>query len=501
MAIQVIDNFDINTSKPLDNRFVVGTSSTGAFYNTRHDIQWKYAGLRIWDLNDNQPYVYNGFTWSAEASSTIQGLGTAGYISKFTLSNQIDISEIYEESGNIYIGSTISFPFSPAGKLQVNGNIRSYNGGFYGVGSNITAINASNITLGSLDLPRISLSTSSPDWILSRNASSAIWINPVTSLSVGTASALAVTRNFWGQPFNGTQDVIGDMTINGQVNRVIRVGLLSGQINSSGTKIGRIEFGSGATINKTFTIPGYAGDVGGLDTFALLNTAATFSSAQTFTAITTMKNELVVNISNVQKLRVTSSYAVFGAETSIINTIFGPISIPINSPYIRTGLSTLPANPSYTWNSNTDLGIYRPSADVMGFVSTGVDKMRINSNGINLFGTSYTTVPLTFTDPDGAGGGSPYVITPVLSTDCTTLFWFGGSYWYLYFDIEQSPGSGANSQSISTGWLAIERKRSWPSDSSPSNWSSVIVPAGCRVRIYIPATGGATGYYRKFGMG
>lgn len=404
MSIQVIDNFDINVSKPLDNRFVVGPNS---FYQTRHDIQWKYEGLRIWDLNDSQPYFYDGFTWSTESSSTLQGVGTAGYIAKFTLPNQIDTSEIYELNGSILIGTTVSFPSSilgnpvPVSKLQVRGNLRVFNGGFYGIGTNITNLNATNVTQGSLNLARLSISSSSPNWILSRNASSAVWINPATSLTAATASALATTTSFWGQNYNGTQNVVGgDMTINGQISRVIRLNLLSGAVNQQTAKLARIEFGSGATFNKTIFVPSNAGVDTNTDTFALLGTAQTFTKPQTintngpdslYIQQQQLGNALTINIGTnqsgnpVQRFALNDEYVVFG---QLINTTNQQSQLIKGSPYIKINPSTNPTEPSYTFGRNTDLGIYRPSANVMGFVSGGVEKMRVNSSGVSLISST-----------------------------------------------------------------------------------------------------------------
>jgi hypothetical protein len=394
MSIQVIDNFDINVSKPLDNRLVVGPNS---FYQTRHDIQWKYEGLRIWDLNDSQPYVYNGLTWSAEATATLQGPGTPSFIPKYSgtgnvsnsLANSV-ICELFDSvNTNILIGYTPPIVQSnnpqPTARLQVKGHIRTeFPYGFFGNGANLTNLNASNITQGSLNLARLSISSSSPNWILSRNASSAVWINPATSLTAATASALATTTSFWGQNYNGTQNVVGgDMTINGQISRVIRLNLLSGAVNQQTAKLARIEFGSGALVNKTIFVPSNAGVDTNSDTFALLETAQTFTKDQTVNANFTVNNTLRVNISNSQKLAVFSDHVLFGQQSFTLNTPSGPVSVPVASPRIKTGAST--SEPSFTWNTDTDLGIYRPSANVMGFISAGVEKMRVNSTGVEIY--------------------------------------------------------------------------------------------------------------------
>ena len=357
MPIQVIDNFDINTSKPLDNRFVVGPNS---FYLTRHDIQWKYDGLRIWDINDSQPYVYNGITWSTETSSNIQGVGDAGYITKFSLSNQISNSVIFESSGNILIGATISYPFSPTGKLQVNGIIRSITGGFYGDGTNLTSLNASNILTGSLDLARLSISGSSVGNVMVRNTSSATW-QSASSLVVGTASALAATRTLWGQNFNGTSNVSGNITVNGSVLAI--TGAV--QFKNSNNGLLNVVYGGTSNINRTFTIPS-SNSMQPNRTFALLEQTQTFTGINTFDNFTFLNDNIQVtgtsSFFDEMRVFVTKILPVFGFNVPVtsnpLNVLWGGISIGATtsngSPYIRV-------DGGYTWYGDNDTAMQRLS--------------------------------------------------------------------------------------------------------------------------------------------
>jgi hypothetical protein len=185
MPIQIIDNFDLNSAKPIDNRFVVGSQS---FYTTKDSISYKYPGMRVWDLNDGVPYVWTGTTFSSENSVSISGSGIVNYIPKYISTNVIGNSLIYDTGVNVGIGT-----ISPAYKFDVNGDVRSQGtNGYYGVGSNLTALTATNITLGSLSLARITngttgqllvAGTSQPEW---RNAS---------LVTVGTASAVSITND------------------------------------------------------------------------------------------------------------------------------------------------------------------------------------------------------------------------------------------------------------------------------------------------------------------
>lgn len=139
MSIQIIDNFELNSSKPIDNRFVVGPNS---FYVNRDDIPWKYAGMRIWDLNDGPngtPYVWTGTTYSSENTINIGGFGTTNYLARFIAPTTLGNSIIYDNG--LYIGINNS---SPVYTLDVGGSIRTsvY---FYGDGTFITEIGRAHV--------------------------------------------------------------------------------------------------------------------------------------------------------------------------------------------------------------------------------------------------------------------------------------------------------------------------------------------------------------------
>ena len=191
MSIQIIENFDLTTTKPIDNRFVVGPTS---FYVNKDDINYKYPGLRVWDLNDGIPYVWSGSTWSSENSSgtvLVQGGGaTSGYISKFIGSSPTNIivdSIIFDDGVNkIGIGT-----ITPTERLEVAGNIKT-TGVFNGDGSSVTNINASNITTGTLSIGRLQFGLSTQ--VLLGGVSSATWTN-LSSVTIGNSTNAGITDN------------------------------------------------------------------------------------------------------------------------------------------------------------------------------------------------------------------------------------------------------------------------------------------------------------------
>lgn len=163
----IIDNFQVNTSAPIDNRFVVGP---GLFYLTKDDINYKYVGLRVWDSNDNIPYYWAGTEWLSENSVGVLAdtnsllAGESGYITKFTSGpTVVGKSLIYENQttkqlgigligGNInanYGSNPVQFGLHVAGNIKTN----SY---FIGNGLYITDINASNVNSGLLNIQYIS---------------------------------------------------------------------------------------------------------------------------------------------------------------------------------------------------------------------------------------------------------------------------------------------------------------------------------------------------------
>lgn len=184
MAIQLIDNFYINSEKPLDTRFVVGPSN---FYGDRNDITHKYEGLRVWDLNDNSPFVWDGTQWINENTLGISGTGAVNYVSKFNSVNSITDSQIFDDGINVGIGTTLA-----SNKLSVVGNV-SATGFFIGNGSQIITlnINSSNVTgkIGFNNLPN-----GTNEQILQSTGTSTLWVAQNT-LSVGSATIAVTATN------------------------------------------------------------------------------------------------------------------------------------------------------------------------------------------------------------------------------------------------------------------------------------------------------------------
>ena len=196
MPVKIVDNFQVNINNPIDNRFVVGSQSVPSgglyptpFYSYKDDILYKYPGLRIWDFNDNIPYVWTGSTWSNENSTGASVQNSGGfqnYVTKF-LDNTTVLtkSNIFDNISNVGIGvtqsilSSITINNTPG--LHVAGNIQT-NNGFYGDGSNINNIDANKIVSGFLDLDRISIQGTNPGivYFLQHTSVNTTWVDSTT---------------------------------------------------------------------------------------------------------------------------------------------------------------------------------------------------------------------------------------------------------------------------------------------------------------------------------
>jgi len=178
MAIQIIDGFQVNIASPIDNRIVASGSTA------RNAIPYKYHGLRVFDISNNIPYVWNGASWVSENASGIVGSGTAEYIPLYTSSNVISNSLLYQYNGII---KTVD-DGNGADLVQITpeyGTVYAQ-GGFYGPGTSITNISGSNINSGSIPVNR--LVNGSTGQVLVSSVTNPFWSN-TSQLSVGTASS------------------------------------------------------------------------------------------------------------------------------------------------------------------------------------------------------------------------------------------------------------------------------------------------------------------------
>lgn len=442
MPIQIIDNFEVNTQKPIDNRFVVG--GTSSFYQTRYQIVNTYTGLRIWDLNDNLPYVYDGATWSSETSATtIQGVGTIGYLPKFNTSNSIINSQLFEHSnGTLVVGTTSAgttgFPIGPNSyingtKFVVDGHIRVNSGyTYYGSGSNLIQLNASNITLGSLALARISTSGSSNGMILSRDASTPIWRSP-SDLTVGTASN-ATNLSITNETSISAHYLMFSSVTSGNTNA---------KVVSTSTGGIKVKPGSSQILLPTYWQNPPAPALPTSSAYGANQPPYSFSGDDNTGIYSGGSDNLSFSTGG------TTRYSI----TNTLNTFYVPISADLSGNIIggtlrATAHTTSPSgsiSPSITFKSESTMGIYRPSSGQIGIALSGKPRFILRTGiatDFDLYSISGDPIYRAgFTNWDWDSGKNEFEIKSYSNTKLLNINGFSGAALinssYLSFSLNQ----------------------------------------------------------------
>jgi hypothetical protein len=400
MSIQLIDNFDLNSPKPIDNRFVVGSQS---FYTDKDQIPFKYPGMRVWDFNFGAygiPFVWNGSTYSAESSSNVSGGGSSSYLTVFTSPTTIGNSVIYQNGTQLSVNNGNSF--TTGYSLTVNGGVSVIGtAGFKGDGSQITSINASNITSGSMSLSRLANSPN-PNRILTSGSGGvglAQFVDPLL-LTVGGAQVLVPGTTILGIPFNGLNPVQGNI---GNINKIF--------------------FGNGVANKVTLEYPNYATGAKTLRIPQLSNTislVAVQEQANNFIGTQSITGVVYINKS-AEALRLTTiaggdSYISWRAGTNEVATIgsggAGNSNIEIinkNTGFIvfRTNAGTLTSPSLVSHLSINPNGVLFGSGTFIKSIHTG--SVRIYQNGtapLILKGTGFT---LPVSAGDVTSGNTPYI--------------------------------------------------------------------------------------------
>lgn len=153
MPTQIIDGFNLNANKPIDSRMVTNGLPS------RNAIQYKYEGLRVYDIVDKTGYVWINGAWATDGGTgggggggggTINTVGIPDYIAKFDTSG-LTQSVIRETKigQNGFVGIGVA---SALGKyrLEVGGTV--YATSFAGPAN---SINGTMIETASLDPNKI----------------------------------------------------------------------------------------------------------------------------------------------------------------------------------------------------------------------------------------------------------------------------------------------------------------------------------------------------------
>lgn len=213
--MQIIDGFTVNVERPIDDRMV--TSGTAS----RDAIVYKYDGLRVYDTDSKQPYVWNGSNWVSENSNsvTIDGTTTTGFIAKFSNNSQITNSLIQEVNNGIKIlaGSGTA----PTIKLDVAGIVQAT--GFKGSGNGLTNIPADKIVgqlpianiknpddISSSEIYFINAGVSTPEWKKLKDVPSSAFPNPSLRLDINSSTNNYIIFGATNGTYNYYQTTGGD---------------------------------------------------------------------------------------------------------------------------------------------------------------------------------------------------------------------------------------------------------------------------------------------------
>jgi len=403
MSIQIIDNFEVRVQKAIDNRFVVGT---GQFYTNKDDIDYKYAGLRVWDLDLSIPYVWTGVTWSSEATASITGSGTIGTIPKFIgLTNNIGDSVIKESSSNIGIG----LAGSPTEKLDVNGNVKATKfiglawSGLSGLTNINLGTNGSNV-IGTIGLANIQ--NGSQGNILIGGSSTPQWSDQVQIGTAPTSGAPGnglyfkntITSRLYATSGSGLRFTIGTTDTLDVVEGQIRVRAFNDAGSPALSFIGDTNTG---IYNVSGDTMGFSTDgtqrlrISTTDVVSSLpikvpngsisNPSYTFTNS-TSTGIWYSQSGAGVNTIRLLRFSLSGSEMLYFENSLLFALGTGARAVFNSNVYLKDGTVSYPG---LAFGSDFDTGIYRVSNDTIGISTNGTKRLEINNSGININSTSY----------------------------------------------------------------------------------------------------------------
>jgi len=102
MAINIIDGFYVGSSTPIDSRFVVANSTE------RTAIDYKYDGLKVFQRDTRETYIWNSTTsiWDLEGSGALSGTGTLNYLAAWKTGATLATSSLYYSYPRIGLNNT-----------------------------------------------------------------------------------------------------------------------------------------------------------------------------------------------------------------------------------------------------------------------------------------------------------------------------------------------------------------------------------------------------------
>ena len=443
--IQIIDGFKLNASTPIDSRFVVADVAE------RMAITYLYHGLRVWQLDTNIPYFYDGTQWISELDLVVTGSGTLDSIPKIIDDSPVKIgdSQISDDGSTV----TITNDLDVGGEIKFNSldgvinadkittGILSLNVLQTGTDGYVLQMdggvpkwnNLSGITIGTsenAEKVEISPTNTSIDYRLILREAGSFGFLPLYSNSNGLRFEQDGSSNLRILAHDGAVDVPSysfdssdnsgiyylnsDSSINVSINGVDNTkfdlyGLKTKLGSKTNPSISSVEskevFPPGPSTIVSLDDTGFYFDVNYNGLYGAIIKSTTFvtggddilSFDDSGLEIHTNGNAGRPSIRFAQGRGIyinTFGYMVLANGSNDVlqiengAVVFGDIST--GSPRIRTGDNTDADKPSYTWWGNDKTGIYRPSSDVIGVSIDGEQQMELNKSGIQMMRKTYT---------------------------------------------------------------------------------------------------------------
>ncbi|MDA8130166.1 MAG: hypothetical protein M0011_01545 [Elusimicrobia bacterium] len=225
---------------------------------------------------------------------------------------------------------------------------------------------------------------------------------------LGTGSTPATMTQIWR---NSGGTVISSMSDTGVMMAARFVGDGSG-LTGAGDNLG--------THVATKTL-----DMGG---FQITNSGAITASSYTATGIGLRANKVYLN-ANVEISSATATY--YGGvyvSTSLYVKGMSKLSgvVDTDTQFLGQPSDTVSA-PSFSWTGDTNAGIYHPGTDILGFVTNGAERMRIESAGQIGGSVAMTMSSFTATSALGVNADKLY-LNPNVEISSTTAAYYGGVY-------------------------------------------------------------------------